>query len=70
MRVGLIMRSALPEDLEHQRLGTKDMADVTVSRDAIRISILNMLKNMIKDTIPTHKVSEPDPNNVTNLRGL
>ena len=63
IKVDLIMRSALPEDLEQQRKGIKDMANVKISMEILRMSILNLLANMTKDTPLTLGPAAPHPNN-------
>ena len=49
--------------LEQQPRGNKDMADVTISMDILRMSILNMLDNMTTDTPLTSELATPHPKN-------
>ena len=61
-RTGIIMRSAPPDELEDQLKGTNHRADVTVTTDTIRRSILYMLENTSKDTAPSEHPKNPSAN--------
>lgn len=56
--MGLTMKSALPDGLENQQ----ENADVAVTTDIIRISFLNMLENMTRDTAPSQLPKEHSAN--------
>ena len=62
LQCGLTMRSALPEELEVQHIDNNQNANVTVTTEIIRLSILNMLENTTKDTAPSKSPKDSTAN--------